>query len=135
MDKTNKSLIKSVGVRAIIVVGDILLGGFLSWETWVLVQKYNSIKEALAGDLLSDNVADFIAKLESQLPSTSIWIVVVGGLAITLALILGIFLTKDRLNQLMTRINAVWLLAWAIFGIYWVFVLISLLSSFREMFG
>lgn len=135
MEKTTKLSKRSIGVRTLIVVGDILLSGFLIWETWALISQSTSIRESLSGSILAGNEAEFIAKLESQLPSIFIWILVVGGLVVTLSLILGILLTKDNLNKIIARINVIWLLAWTIIGIYWVLILVSLIISIREMFG
>lgn len=135
MEKTTKLSKRSIGVRTLIVVGDILLSGFLIWETWALISQSTSIRESLSGSILAGNEAEFIAKLESQLPSIFIWILVVGGLVVTFSLILGILLTKNRLNKIVTRVNAVWLLAWLTLGIYWIVVFVSLLARLRDMFG
>ena len=135
MEKTTKISKRSVGVRTLIVVGDILLGGLLSLELRALIFQHRSVQESLAGNILSGNEAEFIAKLESQLPSTYMWVLAVGGLIITIALIIGVFWAKDNLNKIITRINAVWLLAWLVLGIYWISIFIYLLMRVREMFG
>ena len=135
MDETPRLKKRSVGVRALIVVGDIVLSAFLVWEIIALRAQFISIQNALSGNILSDNREEFITNLQSQLPSAQIWIMAIGGLVITVALMLGVFLCRDHLNKVVTRINAVWLVAWLALGVYWIFIFVALLNAFKAMFG
>ena len=135
MDKTTRAHLKSVGARTLIVVGDILLSGFLMWETWVLIQKYKSVKDSLAGSILAVNPEAFAEQLKSQLPDNYVWIMVIGGLVVTLSLLLGMFLTRGTLNKIVTRINAIWIIAWLLIGLYLVFVTVALIIAFRGLLG
>ncbi|MDD5605915.1 MAG: hypothetical protein PHR51_01110 [Patescibacteria group bacterium] len=135
MDKTTKALITSVGVRAITAIADIVLGGILAWESWVLYQRYLRVTQALNGSILSGNETEFIAKLKSQLPEIYLWIIALGGLAITLMLCVSIFLTRDRLNQIMVRVNLAWLLLWVGLGVCWFVAMVAALISFKTLLG
>ena len=105
------------------------------WETWVLIQKYKSVKDSLAGSILAVNPEAFAEQLKSQLPDNYVWIMVIGGLVVTLSLLLGMFLTRGTLNKIVTRINAIWIIAWLLIGLYLVFVTVALIIAFRGLLG
>lgn len=111
---SKKSLQKKTISRTshlILLVGDFLLLGLLGSNLVQLFRIKAKTDAVLASDILSVDPAGFISKVTASGVAWWVWLINIGGLVVTVVLIIFLFVPTLKIRKLAIA-NTAWLGAW-----------------------
>ncbi len=115
-------------VKALVILGQIFLWLFLSFNLYKLYEKYLSVKDALSRELLSADPGKFMEIIRNSGTPIWLWVLSVGAWLIATAILVGWFIPKWRNARWFWLTNLAWLVMWLIYFAISIATLIVILN-------
>lgn len=113
-DQKTKSI--SATTRTVMVLINLGLLAVFAWNVKRLFDLHRQIKQAASQPILSANPGEFLAKLESNDVQWWMWAVVVGAIAISLALIASLIIPSlSRYHHRAAVVTSAWFGLWLVY--------------------